>query len=378
MLKGGYISLPGLAYAHLVQTLPNKICLPLWNKATKDWHYTLRKNICGGPSIIFKRYAEKGVTKIRNGDKLVQKFFGMDANALYLSCLMENMPTGPMFQWKKGEDGKFRRKAATNIKELYWVEWMSHKLGVPVRHSLNGGQQKVGKYYVDGYIPSQKTVLQFHGCYFHGHGCHLDKKNDRERRIKTEEITKAIKAMGYKVIEKWECEYNKERKDDRNMDLFIRKNFEPCFIKGPITRDELLDAVMEQKFFGLVECSIEVLPEQREDMEEMTPVFKNIEVGREHLSDYMKGVAEAQGHLPRPRRCLIGSYFGEKILLTTPLLKWYLENGLGVSEIFQAIQFKPKSCFKELGNEVTFHRSNADANPNLAMKGELFKLLGNS
>ena len=110
----------------------------------------------------------------------------------------------------------------------------------------------------------------------------------------------------------------------------------------------------------------------------MTPIFKNIEVGREHISEYMKKLAEKQGFLPRPRKCLIGSYFGEKILLATPLLKWYLENGLVVTEIFQAIEFKPKKCFTELGKEVTFHRSNADSNPNLAMKGELFKLLGNS
>ena len=45
MLKGGCISLPGLAYTHLVQTLPKRVSLPLWNKATKHWHYTLRKNI---------------------------------------------------------------------------------------------------------------------------------------------------------------------------------------------------------------------------------------------------------------------------------------------------------------------------------------------
>ena len=176
MLKGGCISLPGLAYAHLVQTLPKRVSLPLWNKTTKHWHYTLRENICGGPSIIFKRYAEKGITKIRNGNKFVQKIFGMDANALYLSCIMENMPTGITAEWKKGEDGLFRRKLATNVKELYWVEWMSHTLGVEVRHTHNGGQQKVGKYYVDGFIPSKKVVLQFHGCYYHGHGCANDPK----------------------------------------------------------------------------------------------------------------------------------------------------------------------------------------------------------
>ena len=63
----------------------------------------------------------------------------------------------------------------------------------------------------------------------------------------------------------------------------------------------------------MVECSIMVPEDLKEIFIEMTPIFKNIEVGRENISDYMKNIAETQGFLPRPRRCLIGSYFGEKI-----------------------------------------------------------------
>ena len=302
----------------------------------------------------------------------------MDANALYLSCIMENMPTGITAEWKKGEDGLFRRKLARNVKELYWVEWMSHTLGVEVRHTHKGGQQKVGKYYVDGFIPSKKVVLQFHGCYYHGHGCANDPKNDRERRIKTEEITKTIQAMGYTVIEKWECEFNKDRRENKELDTFIRENCELPGKKELILAINILQFVKKDKLFGLVECSIKVPDHLKEKFIEMTPIFKNIEMGREHISEYKKNLAETQGYLTRPRRCLIGSYFGEKILLATPLLIWYLEQDLEVTEIFQAIEFKPKKGFIELGKEVTFHRSNADSNPNLAMKGELFKLLGNS
>ena len=378
MLKGGSISLPGLAYTHLVQTLPKRICLPLWNRKTKHWHYTLRENICGGPSIIFKRYAEKGITKIRNGDKIVQKIFGMDANALYLSCIMENMPTGAMAEWKKGEDGLFRRELATNVKELYWVEWMSHTLGKSIRHAHNGGQQKIDKYYVDGFIPDDNMILQFHGCHYHGHGCSLDRNKDIERRKNTDQITSILKSKGYKVIEKWECEFNEERRQCKKLDTFIKENYELPWKKGAHNADKIVEFIKNDKFFGMIECSIQTPEHLKEKFIEMTPIFKNVEVSRENISDYMKKLAKEQGHLPRARKCLIGSYFGEKILLATPLLKWYLEQGLIVTEIFQAIEFKPKTCFTELGNEVTFHRSNADSNANLAMKGELFKLLGNS
>ena len=184
--------------------------------------------------------------------------------------------------------------------------------------------------------------------------------------------------MGYTVIEKWECEFNKDRRENKDLDTFIREHCELPWKKGAHTSEKMIDFVKKDKFFGLVECSIKVPDHLKEKFIEMTPIFKNIEVGREHISEYMKNLAETQGYLPRPRRCLIGSYFGEKILLATPLLKWYVEQGLEVTEIFQAIEFKPKKCFTDLGKEVTFHRSNADSNPNLAMKGELFKLLGNS
>ena len=53
----------------------------------------------GGPSIVFCRYAEKDVTKIRPhiyGDnaKTCKSVVGFDANSLYLYCLGDEMPCG--------------------------------------------------------------------------------------------------------------------------------------------------------------------------------------------------------------------------------------------------------------------------------------------
>ena len=54
-----------------------------------------------------------------------------------------------------------------------------------------------------------------------------------------------------------------------------------------------------------------------------------------------------------PRKSLISSMFGEKILLSTPLLKWYLQHGLEVTHIYQVIEYIPKACFTEFGNAVS-------------------------
>ena len=45
--------------------------------------------------------------------------------------------------------------------------------------------------------------------------------------------------------------------------------------------------------------------------------------------------------MSRPRRSLIGSMACEKILLATPLLKWYLEHGLEVTRVYQVIEYAP-------------------------------------
>ena len=42
--------------------------------------------------------------------------------------------------------------------------------------------------------------------------------------------------------------------------------------------------------------------------------------------------------LKQPRRALIASFYGEKIVLATPLLQWYLKHGLVRSHIYQIIQ----------------------------------------
>ena len=58
----------------------------------------LKKGMVGGPSIVFKRYHESGVTKIRphrvKTPKTCAKIVGYDANALYLSTMARGMPGG--------------------------------------------------------------------------------------------------------------------------------------------------------------------------------------------------------------------------------------------------------------------------------------------
>ena len=66
---------------------------------------------------------------------------------------------------------------------------------------------------------------------------------------------------------------------------------------------------------------------------------------------------------------------GEKILLATPLLKWYLEHGLEVTKVHQVIEFTPEPCFKPFGDAVSDARRAGDADPSKAIIADTMKVV---
>ena len=79
-----------------------------------------------------------------------------------------------------------------------------------------------------------------------------------------------------------------------------------------------------------------------------------------------------------PRRLLIGSYFGKKIGLTTPLLKWYLEHGLVITPIYTTVEYIPNAAFKHFAEQVAQARLDGDRDKDKALITKMMKLIGNS
>ena len=92
MFKDG-ISVPGLTLLYLFTYLPSKTYFVTFNRTNSDLHKLVKDNIVGGPAIIFHRYHEKNVTRIRGGGETCRSIVGYDANALYLWALMHDMPS---------------------------------------------------------------------------------------------------------------------------------------------------------------------------------------------------------------------------------------------------------------------------------------------
>ena len=389
MFKDG-ISVPGLTLKYLFENLPEDVYFTLYGEA--ELHKLVKDQIVGGPSVVFSRYHEKGVTKIKEKDygeeaEWCQSCVGWDANALYLSCLMKEMPT----KWY------VRRKADTGFRpetshkwgrsKMEWLEWVMIQEGVNIRHEFNGKEKRIGRRQlpVDGWCQETQTVYQHQGCFWHGCECLGKTVNEVKGvdmavlREETRENTEYLEKLGYKVVEMWECDWKREKANNKELQKFIgmmhRRRMDK---KQEMTEEEILQCVQEGTLFGMVECDIETPAELKSTFKEMPPVFKNVEVSRDDVGDMMRQYAEEHKIMQQPRRMLISSYFGQKILLTTPLLQWYLAHGLKVTKIYQVMQYWPETCFEQFGKDVSDARRDGDSDPDKSIVADAMKLYGNS
>ena len=380
MFKDG-ISVPGLSLLHLFNDLPNDTYFTVFNRTNSDLHELVKDNIVGGPAIIFHRYHEKDVTKIRGGGETCRSIVGYDANALYLWAIMQDMPTG--WYTRRREENKFRPQQAQPFGQMavQWLTWESAKSGCAIRHQVNGREKRIGKRRVDGWCAETRTAYQFHGCFWHGCPKCYDQNetnsvNGKTMAVLLEDTKKntAYLRRHVKVVEMWECDWKELRKEPDVKSFLAPARRQ----KWNMTQNEILAAVIDGMLFGMIECDIHVPPELRPYFSEMQPVFKNTTVTRDDIGPFMQQYAEEHNILTKPRRMLVGSYRGDKILLTTPLLRWYIAHGLVVDHVYQVVEYEPKPCFRNFGESVSTARRNGDVDPDKAIIADTMKLLGNS
>ena len=371
MFKDG-ISVPGLSLLYLFSNLPKDTFFTVFNNTNKDAHKLVKDNIVGGPAIIFHRYHEKGITKIRGGSELCRKIVGYDANALYLWALMQDMPTG--WYVRRREENGFRPQQAQPYGQMaiQWLTRESDRTGCTIRHQGNGREKRVGKLLVDGWCAKTRTAYQFHGCYFHGCPKCYDHEETNTLNGKTMGtlLADTKKHTAYlrrhvKVVEMWECDWKRERDP-------------PPRQKWQMTQQQIITAVVDGRLFGMVECDLHVPEHLQDHFAEMQPIFKNATVTRDDIGPFMRQYAVDHDIMSTPRRMLVGSYRGDKILLTTPLLQWYIAHGLVVDRVYQIIEYEPKPCFQNFGDSVSAARRAGDADPDKAIIADTMKLLGNS
>ena len=380
------ISLPGIAMKFEMQFLKQQgIHLSVFN--SEELYNLFRGNMVGGPAIIFKRYAEAEKSFIRqNPEKMCQNIVGYDANALYLWALSQPMPVGlythwqyageklqPLFPWREADE---------------WLAWASHQRGVSLRTRLNNNEKRLGdrQLPVDGFDPSTGTAYQYMGCYWHGcPSCfnHEDPHPTRGETYgywyqRTKENVDYLEEIGYSPVIQWGCQWLNEKRLNPEIETHLNSHFPGRQHNGKLkSPTQLLEQVRNGEFFGAVEVDLHVPDHLKSKFSEMTPIFKNVEISLDDIGEHMKRFAEENECMPRPRRALIGSYRGDKILLATPLLQFYLEQGLVVTKVHQAVQWCSKPCLAPFGEFVSNARRDGDQGGS-AVVAETAKTVGNA
>ena len=336
-------TLPGLANIMLHESTPALISLFLTKD--KDLEFLLRQKIVGGASIIFTRYHKVGETKIRFSDNLVSTIIGVDASQLYPFSMSQPMPVGIYTRWKKGQNDKFLRTSTGRLSfEHRAISWYQHthpECSV-IATTTVGYQKKVGPYSVDGFCAHCNTVLEANGCYYHCHEKCRKFETDEEqaqalkRQAYDAERKRYLESCGYTVITCWECEFWRAVKNNGPLHGYMLREF-PYI--PPMGEKTLLEKVETGAFFGLLQCSVRVPDHLKSHFADFPPLFKNVDVSRSDIGAHMREVAESNELMKKPQRMTISSYFEEDGLFITPLLQFYMEQGLEVSQLLAMVIF---------------------------------------
>ncbi|XP_018370538.1 PREDICTED: uncharacterized protein LOC108766020 [Trachymyrmex cornetzi] len=135
--------------------------------------------------------------------------------------------------------GGYRYRDNHSHKAVQWLVWMERELNLRISHAGRGREFRIAGTPVDGYYETdlgnetQRYVLQFHGIW---HGCPSCFRINRERKLssstdhgdtidaryeRTLAATWRLRRRGYLVMEKWECDFDREIRENNEMRDFL-------------------------------------------------------------------------------------------------------------------------------------------------------------
>ena len=275
-------SLPGVAYKVLWRHFSTKINKPYTIGENFGWiSRSIREAILGGLVSVFHRHVECGDFDVEyctpvhyaSDGRRYRSITAYDAANLYGYSMMGELPVGHGILYKKQENGQFsvqlmsdqrekpksRPFSKTAIGWLSWCQSLPQFQNVKIEHALNGGERTVTldgtSFSPDGYceIDSTKHFFQFSGCYWHLHDCEISRtkcKFDPEFHLRCEMIDELCEKHGV-LHSIYECDWKKMKKQQK-----IENTFSIFLERNRVTETELLQAICENKLFGLVKCSL--------------------------------------------------------------------------------------------------------------------------
>ena len=184
-----------------------------------------------------------------------------------------------------------------------------------------------------------------------------------------------IQEKGFKVIERWECEWWRLYKTTNTVKQHIREHFR---YRRSLATEQLLEEIKEGELFGYLQCDIEVPENLKANFAKFPAISKNTLVSKNDIEDLIKDYAEEERLLSQPRKMLISSFSLQNGALIIPLLLFYLQLGLVVTKIHRFVEYTPKKCFNSFAQSAVDARRQGDENQNSNVVAETMKLQANS
>ena len=298
---------------------------------------------------------------------------GYDANALYLWAIMQDMPTG--WYTRRREENKFRPQQAQRMGRWPSSGSRANRTERDAQSVIRvmAAKSELGSFRsMDGVLRRAPPInsMDVSGTVARNATRTPEETNPKNNKTMAELLANTKAHTAYlrrhvKVVEMWECAWKRERDP-------------PPHQKWKMTQQQIIAAVVDGTLFGMVECDVRVPEHLQDQFAEMQPIFKNANVSRDDIGPFMRQYAEEHDIMSTPRRMLVGSYHGEKILLTTPLLRWYLAHGLVVDRVYRSLSIHRNHASKISEMSVSAARRAGDADPDKAIIADTMKLLGNS
>ena len=172
--------------------------------------------------------------------------------------------------------------------------------------------------------------------------------------------------------------------DANSLYLYCSGQEMPCgkekvFQANPEEKDKLIQNVLNDKLFGFFQVDIEVPEQLQKRFSEFSPLFVISEVPEDQIPQHMQDYEINTGRKKiKNKKKLLGVMKAEKILLYSPLLKWYLNHSLKLTKIHRYISYTSSRPFAWFPEEVSSARRDADQDKNKRQLGDTAKLKGNS
>ena len=256
-------------------------------------------------------------------------------------------------------------------------------------------------------------MYEYHGCFWHQHddpACtqyvtpDTDAARLSARRKREADAAKRdfITSLGHRYDAIWGCQWEALKKSDARVAAFIESGacvdntdvgfgqehrtdvpdivrFQSAF-EGHDTVDEalILDKVRTGRLFGFLLVDAHVPAELVSSFDKYPVIIKPAVLGRDSLTGNQRETAVTYDLLTTPTRTIVGADRVKDLLVTSDVVKFWLEVGVRVTRVSQVVEYAALDPMRDTVDELVELRRRGDRDESQAIIAKAAKIILNS